>query len=302
MIQYIVLIGIIVILIVVCTLCGRESYSKYPSVGVVTMTRDPLYFDFWLNYYFNHLKINKLYLRVENTPNLRQLINQSPYKDKIEIETSANVNNFNTYDTQQERQNKWVKHAINQGKQDRIDFLLHIDDDELFMLHSKFKHIQDFFYTLPDDSENIKFKNLEAVYPKDGVCFTTTRFVECGKGNCKSYVNGKSAGQITYRLKPNGPHSFNGKTMTIPIKDACILHFESCNFERWYSKFKNMSNIDKKTYNKIPFTYYKQSLDFIKNCKGGKCKEKARKFWKKQKVDPYHTSKNLKEFRRHVSN
>lgn len=277
--------------------CYKEPYYKYPKVAVVTMTRNPLYFDFWLNYYFNHLKIDKLYLRVENTPTLH-----IPSHYNVEVEFANNVNNRNTYADQQTRQDRFVQKAINQAKKEGMDFILHIDDDELFMLHSRFKHIQDFFYTLPDDSENIKFRNLEAVYPEDGICFTTTRFVECGKGNCKSYVNGKSAGQVTYRLKPKGPHSFKGKTMKVPIEDACILHFESCDFERWYSKFKNMSNIDNKTYNSIPFTYYKQSIDFIKNCKGENCKIKARDFWKKHKVDPYHSSKKLKEFRRHVSN
>lgn len=284
---------------------SSENYHKYPKVAIATMTKQPVDFSVWLDYHLNQLNVNHIFLRVENTPELEKLL--STYdSNRVTYVMENGVNNKNTYDNQQDRQNKFLQDCIKTCKQKGIDFLLHIDDDELFMISSQYKHIQDFFYTIPENIDNIHFINVEAVYPNDQMssCFSTNKFINCSKGGCKSYANGKSAGLVTNRLRPRGPHYFNGKSKNISINHACVLHFESCNFDKWYQKFSNLSNLDDKVYNNIPFNYYKNSIDFIKNCFNKKnkqsCKIDAKNYWKENKIDPYHSKSNLITIDRHI--
>ena len=289
----------------------KEDYRHYPKIAVATMTKEPVNFDIWLDYFLKNLKINKIYLRIENTYSLKSLITkyQNKYPGKIDAYFIDNVDNKNTYDNQQDRQNKFIDKIKSDAKSNNIDFILHVDDDELFWVNPKYKHIQDFFYTLDDNVENVHFTNIEAIYPdKAQTCFSTSKFYNCSRGgDCKSYANGKSAGNFSshgYRLRLHGPHNFSGKTLNVSEDDALVLHFESCNFGKWWQKFKNLSNIDKKTYNNIPFDFYKKSINLIRDCKKDEnsCQLEAKKYWRKNKVDPYYKSKSrgLMQIDRHL--
>ena len=287
-----------------------EDYRHYPKVAIATMTKEPVNFDIWLDYFLENVKADKIYLRIENTPNVKPLISeyQNRYPGKIDADFVDNVDNKNTYDNQQDRQNRFIDKIKSDAKANKIDFIVHLDDDELFWVNSKkYKHIQDFFYKLDDNVENVHFTNIEAVYPDNAqTCFSTSKFYNCNRGgDCKSYANGKSAGNFSshaYRLRLNGPHFFSGKNENISEDDALVLHFESCNFGKWWQKFKNLSNIDKKTFNKIPFDFYKKSIKLIKNCNKDEntCKLEAKNYWRKNKIDPYYKSNNLMEITRHL--
>ena len=46
-----------------------------------------------------------------------------------------------------------------------------------------------------------------------------------------AYRNGKSAGR-TADTNWHGPHRFTGSYHVVPVKRACVLHFESCTYEQ----------------------------------------------------------------------
>ena len=59
----------------------------------------------------------------------------------------------------------------------------------------------------------IHFKNFEAVFPNmEEKCFNTTRFVDCKKGQCLSYANGKSVGRVKKGIKPPRYENESGYT------------------------------------------------------------------------------------------
>ena len=267
-----IIIGVFLLIMILlfCILTKEELYISPPNIGVVTMVKNPIDYGKWIEYYLDFLKIDKIYIRVEDTPSLEPTLKlySGRYKGRIDYVLSGKVDFKNTYDDMQGRQSRFINDCISKAKVDNIQYLIHADDDELFMINNKYKNVGDFFKTVPKSVDNVHFKNIEAVFPNETpeTCFSTDRFINCSKGSCKSYANGKSAGKVSNSLQPRGPHYFNGKTLNIDVNDACVLHFESCNFEKWYDKFKTLSDIDDKVFNKIPFKFYKDSIIFIKEC------------------------------------
>jgi len=288
---------LVITIVVACRKLRISRYQKQNQeffntlkIGIVTMTKKPVDLDIWLNYHLNKLKFDQIYLRVEDTPGVEKIT--SKYPERVSVEFENNVNNKNSYFTQMDRQSDFIQKTIEDCRKKGINFLLHIDDDELFMISSKYEDVKDLFIKLNigKDIENVHFGNVEAVFPKGMKhCFATNKFLDCSAGGaCKSYANGKSAGQISKDLQPMGPHNFTGKTKRVNKKDAMVLHFDSCNYDKWFQKFKNLSNIGNKKFNEIPFRFYKDSITFLKNCKGDSCSIDGKKLWEKNKVDPYY--------------
>ena len=287
------------ILIIVLLLCqlNKLSYRKANyeffnnlKVAIVSTIKEPIDYDIWLNYHLNKMRFDKIYLKIEDTPQVKSMFNK--YGDKISAKFINNVNDKNNYDTLQKRQTDFIEEVIKDCNKRGINFLLHIDDDELFMISSKYKDVKDLFVKLNigKDIQNVHFDNVEAIFPKDMKhCFGTNKFLDCQSGgSCKSYANGKSAGKVSQNLRSNGPHYFSGKTKNISKKDAMILHFDSCNYDKWQQKFKNLANVDNKSFNNIPFKFYKDSIKLLQECKGGSCKRDGKKLWERNKVDPYY--------------
>ena len=230
------------------------------NIAVVCMTICPDHLIDWVNY---HLKQGfcKIYLRLEG--------------EKI-LETEQNLKQFSQVEVlekemypmgnQMDRQCFVVNAAIERAREESHDFLLHIDDDELFYcerglqpLLEKMNRVQDWDY--------LHFSNAEALYPLDTIdvsCFRRTEwFHQCSHTEpCRGYGNGKSMVRVdSPAAECWGVHFFKGKGKSVAVSDACILHFESCNFDLWKQKFsvENPSN----------FPFYKQSRKIIQQCRTG---------------------------------
>ena len=132
------------------------------------------------------------------------------------------------------------------------------------------------------------------------------RFTECSTGLCRSYTNGKSMGNLHMPLSSNGSHYFHGKSVEVDMKDAVILHFDSCTFKKWFEKFQNLSNISQPVLSKIPFPFYKDSILHIKQCaevckranenkECNECLETAKHIWNNNISRAYDRSKKLED-------
>ena len=105
-----------------------------------------------------------------------------------------------------------------------IDWIFHVDDDELLFFDTPFSRIVD---GLAPGVTCIVLVNIEAA-PKalDSECifediqvFTQHKML--------AYRNGKSAGRVA-DSDWHGPHRFTGSYHVVPVARACVLHFESC--------------------------------------------------------------------------
>jgi hypothetical protein len=244
------------------------------------MIRKPKSLRQWLAYH-KSIGINKFYIRLEDTPELQQLL-QSDSSVSLEVGSSADVamNGDKSYDSVYERQRDFIKKAIEWSKRDKIDWLIHIDCDELIECQAgKQVKIQDAIHAeIKDDSSiyNIVMENYEAQYDKintsEDSCFNYKSLVKCVDGGCVSYANGKSMGKISGRLVENGPHrfAFNGIGRDITARGIRLLHFESCDFEQYMQKYLHLASKEAKNY---PFEFYNESIKTAKES----CTEKDEK-------------------------
>ena len=255
--------------------------NKAPkAIAICSMVRKPFNFDTWLEYHFNK-GIEYIFLRVEDTPELKEIVDK--YPNKVFAKYYNDIDNLNNYQTIQTRQANFIDETIEESKQLPIEWIFHIDSDELIWSKEPLLKI---LTPIPKRYGYVHLQNFEAVYPEDSLdnpFIKTNRFVGSGNGNL-SYGNGKSVGRVSDSLKISCPHYFTGKVYELSNELASILHFDSMTFEIWYDKFSNLSNITEKNFKQIPFKFYRDSIEIIRE---GDV-EIARAYYNKMKVDTYN--------------
>jgi hypothetical protein len=237
------------------------------KIGIATCIRKPVDFSLWLKHHRN-LGVSKFYIRVEDTPELEDYLALQP---DVVLEKGASDKNGNNYKTIQTRQvnfvNGCIQRAISKGE---VDWIFNIDGDEL--LHSEHSSPFHFLKQLDTKYKTVKLRNVEAVYSGDEPhCFSCKKFKKCSEpgAKCRAYANGKGGGRIVTGVTQIGCHDFgfDGKhqgafVYDVPFEDLHVLHYDSCSFGAWAEKFKHMSHNQQSS---IPFDYYHESMDAIKN-------------------------------------
>ena len=273
------------------------GYSKVAIVSMVTKQPD---FEFWLKYHMDFLKLDYIFLRVEDSSEYKPLIKKygnriiATYHNKKDIDMKHN------YQTIMDRQKTNVNNGIQKAKELGVDFIFHTDADELIYVEPNGNIPRDillrqYLEKVHQDYSCIHFKNFEAMFKKNNSkCFNTNRFIDCKKGHCLSYANGKSCGRVKDDIRFHGPHYFSGKVHNMPDTQIAILHFDSCTYKQWVTKFDLLKDTNKKKLKEIPFPFYKNSIKSLKECGGDKkkektCNKKLHDYYDSQKVDPFDT-------------
>lgn len=283
----------------------NESGKKI-KVAIVTMVNQQPNFKFWLDHHLRNLQLDLIILRVEDTPEYKPLIKQYGNKVIASFHSKKEIDLKNNYFGQMDRQKVFVNKAIKKAKKLGMDYIFHIDSDELIYVqpdnNKTPRHIllrKNLDEVHPDYS-CIHFKNFEAVFPKmDNKCFNTSRFIDCQKGQCLSYANGKSVGRVKNGIEFRGCHYFSGKVFNIGDDKLAVLHFDSCTYDKWKSKFNLLKDTNTKKLNEIPFPFYKNSIKKMQKCdkenKNEKeCNKDLEKYYQEQKIEPYQ-KKNTRE-------
>ncbi len=288
----------------------KEKFTSISSkrTGIVSMVTKQPDFHFWIDYHLNILGIDHIFLRVEDAPEYKNIIDKYPNRITASYHKKKNINTKNNYHTIMDRQKDHVNKTCKKAKKLNIDYLFHCDSDELIHVISPKCNLKENFKKYLSNIEDIDscikcihFKNFEAVFPKlSEKCFTTNKFIDCKKGGCLSYANGKSCGLVKKGAIFRGPHYFSGKVYNMPDNKIVILHYDSCTFKQWFTKFNLLKYTDKKKLNKIPFPFYKKSIEHVNKCKDED--ELCKSFYKKKKIIPYKKSINLKYFNPYMSN
>lgn len=281
----------------------KNNLSK---VGIVSMVTKQPDFKFWLEYHLDHLNLDLIILRVEDSPEYKSLIDKygsriiATYHNKEDIDLKHN------YLTIMDRQKENVNNGIAKAKELGIDYIFHTDADELiyvekdnFNTHPSIL-LREYLNSVPKHYNCIHFKNFEAVFPNNSdKCFNTNKFIDCKKGHCLSYANGKSAGRAKNNIKFRGPHYFTGPVHNMSDHKIGILHFDSCTYKQWENKFDLLKDTNEDKMKKIPFKFYKNSIRKLKKCGGEKknekkCKKELLQYYESQKIEPY-SKKNTRE-------
>lgn len=256
-------------------------------IAICSMVRKPLNFETWLAYHFS-IGVEYIFLRVEDTPELKDIIDK--YPNKVFAEYYNEVDKLDNYHTIQDRQRLFIDESIQNSLEYPIRWIFHIDCDELIWTKESLISI---LTPISKSFDCVHFQNFEAVYPSDDVSnvfVNTDRFIRCRDGKCLSYANGKSAGRVSEALSNYGPHFFTGKIYEVSDKLGAILHFDSPNFDEWYNKFKNLGDVTAEKFKNIPFKFYRDSIEIIRD---GNL-EDARDYYNKMKIIPYNKENTFK--------
>ena len=187
------------------------------------MTRKPHDFKLWIACQ-KAIGATHLFLAVEESPDVVQACKKPEFHNFVTLKPVAP--SHNPYDTVIDRQERHIAWALDMCKKMQIDWLFHLDDDELLHFESSWESIA---AKIPTHVDCLVINNVEAVPDDSTADFSCIRRFAVVQDAFLSYVNGKSAGRVG-RAEQCGPHRFTGEEYLVSLEDAMILHFESCPF------------------------------------------------------------------------
>jgi hypothetical protein len=150
-----------------------------------------------------------------------------------------------------------IQLALDQG----MDWILHIDGDELFYPGQMMA--LDWFDQVSDDIFQVTFLNHEAapeafeiedyfrevtLFKRNPAILDPGFYAEFQSISGKSqyflaYQNGKSAARIHLTLLPNSVHSFDiPEDHALVTSSPSILHYLNCGFQNYYKKYAQLGN------------------------------------------------------------
>ena len=228
----------------------KQAMRPAPRIGLVSMTRKPVDLMTWLLYHRERCGIERFYLRIEDTPALEALLREMPWKDCVEAVFATGQRD---YFQQMDRQDRHIYDVLPAARTAGLEFLLHIDDDELLYCPSGVNDLHHALSRAPPGASNLKVLNLEAVLPHADVTSPfreVTAFRHRPHEFC-AYGNGKSIGRLSDPLlRPAGPHNYSrgsaaagskeGGTHELSPTVAVVLHYESSALAMWRHKYTDL--------------------------------------------------------------
>lgn len=271
-----------------------QKKAAESKVAIVMLSRNPPDFDAWLRYHLGYMKVEHVFVQVEDTPWLEEgapFWDTLPgsYREKVTIWrlptqslSSTDSRPADDYDTLQARQIRAMAQAKAESQERGIDWLIHIDDDEL--LHAPMhRSIGELLAAMPANFDQAYIPNVEAIYDNSNVkhCFAETKEVNMNRYKFVSYANGKAAVRVHsasgVEIRPAGPHQWrtteNREPASVHLDQEpfgpplMVVHFESCPMVRWEDKYWELGNTSPDRINRIPFKFYRESIQRMQHCR-----------------------------------
>lgn len=276
-------------------------------VAISLMTRKPHHFDWWLRYHLS-LGICHVFVHVEDTPELLPMLASAEFAPFVTVthvsahDAQKNSANGNYY-TLMQRQEAQVRRSLDECPRHGIDWLFHIDDDELIHLEVPFAQL---VQEAGPGCACIVLQNVEGIPRKPDYenIFEEIDLFCLDIHSLLAYANGKSAGRCGF-CTWLGPHRFTGTSVIVDADQAALLHFESCTYEMWrnkFSKHRHMEASKKVDIEKIPFPFYRDSIKLFQNdATGGDNEQRWRDFFQQRKIKHFDRVPAADKFRLKVN-
>ena len=214
----------------------------------------------WLEYHATEVGIERFYLRVEDTPSLRPLLENTLWRDRVSVDfVEDTVRDWTGVAT---RQAHHTREAIAAARRDGLTHLLAIDADELLFLPRGVAALHRDLGNL-SGACSLHVRNMEALVPSMRCRnpFAEARAFRHRPWEYGAYgyppSSGKSIGVLAVDdLTTNGPHHFGrehltpemdgtplagGGSLALPHGTAVVLHYESCTYLGWRNKFEQLA-------------------------------------------------------------
>lgn len=253
---------------------GGQPSPHLIRLGIVTTTKHAVHLKWWIEYHL-HIGFDFIFIYFDAPDEDQENFTMASQIDNNRVlclkgNQDANINNII------DRQTSNVSDAIVRCKKFLYaDWLLHIDDDELFYplypnLIQQWKrydiHIQSNSKPVPNivsmyqKTQFFKIQNIEVqktTHPLSSNYnfFQHEHFFKKNLNNFLSYANCKSMGNVWANgIQPFGVHRFKSLTTTYsPLcQHAFILHFPFSHYNKWRNKFKFYTHLDE-AWEELPF-------------------------------------------------
>lgn len=298
---------------------GRRQWR----VGIVLMTCQPHNFAWWLRYHLS-LGVHRVFVRVEDTPSLLPVLTSDEFADFVELLPeqappstvlpqemidpalqdgdddgplyasgadwfallTLSQSSDTSYHTLMGRQQQTVLAALARAQALSIDWLFHIDDDELLHFSIPFAEI---VASVPSDCTCVTLQNFEVMpstMDPDNVFAEAQTFCAAEK-LFRAYRNGKSAARVG-ACDWQGPHRFSGQQYVVQSAFARVLHYESATYSMWREKFERQAaHTSDSEVDTIPFSFYQESIRLVRATHNGEAASEARRraFFREKKME-----------------
>jgi hypothetical protein len=240
-----------------------------PLTAIVTtiLNPDPS-FPVWLEYHL--CRVDRILIFMDDpskAPVFEELVRDKPV---VLFNGSAAVPEMTPESRLIYRQDANNNMAIEYALTNHIEWLLHIDIDELFYDDNNST------WRTTGGSENhvgmVRFYNVEAVFLPYEI---DNYFEDCklfkphwGDLRFTAYALGKSAVRVTPKVRSDGPHAFaDYEGGDVVLDHPLILHYPTPTFRRWISKFEHYGSFSDFWYDdpNLPlFPFMTQSRDLVR--------------------------------------
>lgn len=266
----------------------KHPAAKRARTAIVMLSRHPPDLKTWLQYHLDYMGVERVFIDVEDTPEFNATWGSLPraHQQRVTVWRPLAANSLGNdgrpaddYESLQTRQAQAMLQAKSESHRLGIDWLIHIDDDEL-LYTPVHRPVGEVLAALPGEVDQAYIPNVEAVYPATGVrnCFTETTEVNVNRYAFASYANGKAAIRVADEgATPAGPHQWRDPTGLEPNSvhldeepfgaPVMVVHYESCPFSRWEDKFWELGNTSPEKVKSIPFGFYRDSIRAMQECR-----------------------------------
>lgn len=307
------LVFVLALSLVVGTALKKPLPPHSPCLAIVTMMKDAPDIDHWISWH-KAKGVEKFYIRLEDAPGVltqrleampevRLQIGSStdaPDRSKLNPVAEEDKSNYPSFLSQMARQRVWVQEAIQLAALDGVEWIIHLDSDELLDCKGM---VQDYltpeningYYTLYIPNKEAKYKK-----PNTDSCFTNVaEWVDCEEtpNLCTAYVNGKPIGRVSRQLQERNVHLFyhpDDKDKPFrKLKGVHVLHFESCNLSKYLRKFEKHADPNKHEAGQYPFDFYNKSAEVAHQCalnnsNRADCLQKMTSLYRQYKITNTH--------------
>lgn len=259
------------------------------STAIVSLVKEPHQFETWFRYHKDQMGIKKFYIFLDDEnetigvsdPSLILIQN---WKDRLGFKWNDSTDEPTN---RNEKQRLAFEEAQRMAAKDDIQWLVHIDSDELLYGDPPSRVFEN------SRADSFKIKNWEMA-PDDfnyKNCFKEGKKFHTEHGKYIAYINGKSACRVG-KGAWGGPHDlFSEFEYEIPEEDLKVLHYPSCNLSETMKRAKQYGNFEN-TEGRWS-EHHKATRDVLASCSEN-CDQKALEQFKKRMADDASATLDVK--------
>lgn len=238
-----------------------------PTVGVVSMQTEPPDLGKWLHHH-KCVGVARVYLRLEGAVSEGVAATLAANRDWVDVVEHDVGAPEDTPAQNTRRQEAFVNRVLTGSHPCTVDWLVHIDDDELLFANSSLVAA---FAAVPAQHGVVRIDNVEAVLetfdPDATAAFPPSQTV-LFRAPVAAYANGKCACRVgVSNITARGAHTFvgGGQPFALPTRLVQVLHFECMSVAAWRRKFtRRAAGISDSELRHVPFAYYRESVAAVR--------------------------------------